>query len=91
MAENAVSNKSILIVVYIATIQDTQHNKPPHNMGLNLQAAPVTKVGMPYNNKKKGAITKLIIARPQNEQELLSFWGEKRWLLDDRTYSFPIC
>ena len=59
MAENAVSNKSILIVVYIATIQDTQHNKPPHNMGLNLQAAPVTKVGIPYNNKKKGAINSL--------------------------------
>ena len=35
--------------------QHTQQSNPPHNMGLNLQAAPVTNVGNPYNIRKRGA------------------------------------
>ena len=55
IAEAAVSNKSILIDVYTATMQQTQQKMPPHNIGLNLQAAPVINVGNPYNIKKSGA------------------------------------
>jgi hypothetical protein len=54
IAEKAVSNRSILIFVYTVTIQQSQQKMPPYNMGLNLQAAPVMKVGIPYNSRKKG-------------------------------------
>src|SRR5690242_293994 len=56
IADAAVSNRSSLIVVNKAAIQLTQQNKPPHNIGLNRQAAPVIKVGSPYNNRYKGNI-----------------------------------
>src|SRR5688572_2295714 len=54
MADAAVSNRSILICVYTATIQQTQQKIPPHNIGLNLHAAPVINVGIPYNIKNRG-------------------------------------
>ena len=54
-ADADVNKRSILIDVYIATIQQIQQKIPPHNIGLNLHAAPVIKVGKPYNIKKSGA------------------------------------
>ena len=39
-AENAVSNKSIFTEVYTVMMQQAQQSNPPHNIGLNLQAAP---------------------------------------------------
>ena len=59
IAEAAVSNKSILIAVNTVTRQHTQQKIPPHNIGLNLQAAPVMKVGNPYSKRKSGEINSL--------------------------------
>src|SRR5436190_7236812 len=55
IADAAVNKRSTLIDVYIATIQQTQQKIPPHNIGLNLHAAPVINVGKPYSIKKSGA------------------------------------
>src|SRR5687768_2939309 len=52
--ENATSNRSILAPVNTVITQHTQQRSPPHNIGLNLQAAPVINVGIPYNNRNIG-------------------------------------
>jgi uncharacterized iron-regulated protein len=47
IADKAVNKRSILIAVYTVITLHTQQKIPPQSMGLNLQAAPVIKVGKP--------------------------------------------